>query len=64
MTDISRKASIYRDAAHLEETATLLRNNADIDWSRMSDFTRHEKEREIRSRVKYSIDILINNMPI
>ena len=62
-TDISRRHIIEQDAKRLEDTANFIRSMVDEDWTKMPDWKRHEKERELRTRIKYAIETLLNNMP-
>ena len=62
-TDISRRHVLEQDAKRLEDTASFIRKMADEDWTKMKDWERHEKERELRTRIKYSIETLLHNMP-
>ena len=62
-TDISRRYTLEQDAKRIEEMASFLRSMADENWTNLRDWQRHEKERELRTRIKYAIETLIHNMP-
>ena len=62
-TDISKRLTLEQDAKRLEDMAIFLRSMADEDWTKLLDWQRHDKERELRTRIKYAIDTLLHNMP-
>lgn len=62
-TDISKKIVLEQDAKRLEDTAQFIRSMADEDWTKLLDWQRHEKERELRTRIKYAMEVLLHNMP-
>ena len=62
-TDISWRHIIEQDAKRLEDMADFIRSMVDEDWTEMPDWKRHEKERELSTRIKYAIVTLLDNMP-
>ncbi len=63
-TDISRRIQLEKDAQYLEEAASTLRSFADEDLTKLRDWERRDKLTELRVKIKYSIEVLINNLPV